>query len=646
MKKIKLILFSLFTFLIAIPFTYASGTKKYYIEANIQSNGDMQVKELKELDGEYNGVSTNLRFKNQNLQTFSGVKNDFEGSSIYNGSDLTDLKVYDVIKSSNDFEIINNPNKIFEKVSYANKGDYGVYTEEKVSDGVNLLIYMPSSYNRLSLVTYTIKDAVVIHNDIAEIAWDFISKDYEEDINNLKVVVNLPKDSEELRVFSHGPLNGNNKIINKHSVEMTYDYLYKGNALDMRVVFDKDMVSYGTKFSNVDGLQNILDVEKERADRANAIREEAREKEKRINKIKNVIGILFILWFIGLIIIIYKIYNKYDKEHKSTFYGKYYRDFPANYGPEILSYLMYKNINNDTFSASILELIRKKALILEEVIVEKKKLIGSKTEKDYKLTKNIDNSIEKITDTESLILKMILDDIGNGNEVTLKEITNYSKNYANAKSFMRSYDNWKNKSIANAIDEDFYEDTTKAKIMGILYSLIVPIISFVTLCIELNLEYFYLFNIVSIGAIIYFATITKRTIKGSEDYARWNGLKNFLLDFSNFNEKELPEIKLWEKYLVYATVFGIADKVQNAMKIKIQNIDNYNNTDFTFMYYNNWYFYHSLNNSINHSISNARTTISNHEISSSSNSSRGGFGGGSSFGGGGFGGGGSSGGRF
>ena len=646
MKKIKIIFISLFVFLVASPIVQAQSTTKYYIEANIQSNGDMQVKELKELDGEYNGFSTNLRFKNPSLRTFMGVKEDFEGSTIYNGTDITDLKVYDVVKSTNNFEIINKPNKEFTKVSFASKGDYGVYTSEEVNGGVNLLIYLPSSYNRLSLVTYTVKDVVVIHNDVAEIAWDFISDLYQEDIKDLKVVVNLPRDSEELRVFSHGPLNGENRIVNKHSVEMTYDYLYKGNAVDMRVVFDKDIVSGGTKFSNIDGLDNILAVEKERADKANEIREEARREENRINMIKNIIKVSFGLWFVGLIIILYRIYNKYDKEYKANFDGKYFRDFPATYGPEVVSYLMYKNINNNAFSASILELIRKKTLILQEISVKKKKLIGKKTEKDYTLTKNLDKAIEPITDTEQLILNLIIDEIGNKQSVNLSEIKDYSKSYSNARSFMDSYNAWVNQATANAVSENFYEDTLKAKILGSLYSLIVPIVSLITIFVNLNLGLFYLFNIISIIAIIYFIKITKRTPKGNEDYAKWNGLKNFLLDFSNFDEKELPEIKLWEKYLVYATVFGIADKVQDAMKVKIQNISDYDNTSFTFLYFNNWYFYHTLNTSINDSFSTARSTITSHEIASSTNSSSGGFGGGSSFGGGGFGGGGSSGGRF
>ena len=39
------------------------------------------------------------------------------------------------------------------------------------------------------------------------------------------------------------------------------------------------------------------------------------------------------------------------------------------------------------------------------------------------------------------------------------------------------------------------------------------------------------------------------------------GLRKYLLDFSLIGEREIKEMKLWKEYLVYATLFGIADKV-------------------------------------------------------------------------------------
>ena len=646
MKKFKLIIFSIFLFLCFNLQVSADGTKNYYIEANLKETGDMEVKELKVLDGTYNGIKTSLKYSNPNLKTFSGVLEDFEGSSIYNGSDITDLKVYDVIYNDvNDFNLINQPHNEFSLVNNANTGDYGKYTKEITNNGVNLTIYMPWTYHRASLVTYTIKDVAVVHNDIAEIAWTFIGEDYEETIDYLRIVVNLPAESKELRVFSHGPLNGTNRILNKQSVELVNPDVPMGNAIDMRVVFDKDLVSLSNKKSNINGLDNILEVEKIRADKANQIREEARQKEALKNNITNILKILSVIWVVGLVPVTYYIYKKYDKEYKKELVSKYYREIPNEYGPEIVSYLMYKEIKNEAFGATVLELIRKKILLLEEIIIEEKKIIGKKEKKDYKLTKNENNKSIDLTKTESRILNLLNDTIGDGKNVTLSEITKYSKNYTTAQTFMTEYNNWKSKALELATAENFYESNFKGKIKGVLYTLIMPLISFISFIFTLPLGIFHILNIITIIMLMYFLSFNKRSVKGNEEYLKWNALKNFLNDFGNFKDKEIEEIHLWERYLVYATVFGIADKVQEYMKVKLQDM-NYDYTNFTFLYFNNWYFYHTLNNTMINTISQSRSTITQHQIATSSNSSSSGFGGGSSFGGGSFGGGGSGGGRF
>lgn len=55
----------------------------------------------------------------------------------------------------------------------------------------------------------------------------------------------------------------------------------------------------------------------------------------------------------------------------------------------------------------------------------------------------------------------------------------------------------------------------------------------------------------------------KRTI---DDTRKVFGLKMFLNDFTLANERHLSEVALWNDYLVYATLFGIADQVKRDMK--------------------------------------------------------------------------------
>ena len=644
MKKIRFILFSLFIMFLPI-FVYADGTTRYYIEVNVLDNGDAEIKELKLMDGEYNGYKTDIRYKSNGLTKFDGSKSSFEGSDIYNASALTDVKVYDVKFTTTDFSVINNKNREFVLVNSAEKGDYGVYTKTTNSEGIEILSYQPSVYKRASLVTYTLKDLVVVHNDIAEIAHDFISTDYQEDISNLIIRINLPSSSKELRIFSHGPLNGKNRIIDDKSVEITYETLDKGNAVDGRVVFDKSIVPNATKKSNVDGLGKILEVEKERANYANKLREAARKREKMLQALAIIMEILLGIWLIGLIVIVYKFYNKNDKEYRSEFNGKYFRDFPEEYTPSTVSYLMNKSINNLSFNAGILDLIRKKAITIEEVTIDKKGLFKNKQQKDYKLSRNINFNLDTLSTSEKKLFNLLIGTVGNGDYVILGDMKEFSKDYNNAKRLISGYDSWRYACESEAETEEFYENTKKEKTNCILYSLIFIPITFLALLCGSNMGRVLLMDLFGILAIIYFSSATKRTKKGNEQYHKWKGLKNFLADFGRLDEKDLPEIKLWERYLVYATMFGLAAKVQNAMKMNLERMNYSDNIDFTYLYFDNYYFSNSMTNAVNSSLSSARGTISTHELASSSDSSSGGYGGGSSFGGGGFGGG-SGGGRF
>ena len=644
MKKIRLILFSIFIMLLPI-FVYADGTARYYIEVNVLDTGDAEIKELKLMDGVYKGYKTSIRYKSNGLSKFDGSKSSFEGSDIYNASALTNVKVYDVKFTTTDFSVINKKNKEFVLVNSAKKGDYGVYTKTKNSEGVDIMSYQPSSYARASLITYTLKDLVVVHNDIAEIAHDFIGTDYAEEINNLIIRINLPSSSKELRIFSHGPLNGNNRIIDDKSVEITYKRLPKNNPVDARVVFDKSLVPKATKKSNADGLNKILEVEKERANYANKLRESARKREKMLQTLAIIMEILLGIWLIGLIAIVYKFYNKNDKEYRSEFDGKYFRDFPEEYTPSTVSYLMNKSINNLSFNAGILDLIRKKAITIEEVTIDKKGLFKNKQQKDYKLSRNMNFNLDTLSTSEKKLFNLLIGTVGNGDYVILGDMKEFSKDYDNAKRLISGYDSWRYACESEAETEEFYENTKKEKTNCILYSLIFIPITFLALLCGSNMGRVLLMDLFGILAIIYFSSATKRTKKGNEQYHKWKGLKNFLADFGRLDEKDLPEIKLWERYLVYATMFGLAVKVQNAMKMNLERMNYSDNIDFTYLYFDNYYFSNLMTNAVNSSFSSARGTISTHELASSSDSSSGGYGGGSSFGGGGFGGG-SGGGRF
>jgi uncharacterized membrane protein len=55
---------------------------------------------------------------------------------------------------------------------------------------------------------------------------------------------------------------------------------------------------------------------------------------------------------------------------------------------------------------------------------------------------------------------------------------------------------------------------------------------------------------------------------GENEYSKWRGLYNFLNSDTLIKERTFVELPLWEKYMVYATAFGISEKVIKAISIR------------------------------------------------------------------------------
>ena len=235
------------------------------------------------------------------------------------------------------------------------------------------------------------------------------------------------------------------------------------------------------------------------------------------------------------------------------------------------------------------------------------------------------------------MLEFLFKKIGNNSEATTIELKKYASSAKTCDSFINTYTAWKTNVILDGEVQAFYEKTGKAKILGVIYLVIAIIINFLASNWGVDFIPTYCITIVAIIFLIYTLLNTQKSAKGALHYAKWMAFKRFLLDFGNFKEKELPEIILWERYLVYAVVFGIADKVQKAMNVKIKELEIANVPN---VYYYNFDFCDSITRTVNESVRKSyERQAANHAAAASKSSSGSGFGGGFSSGGG-FGGGG------
>ena len=112
---------------------------------------------------------------------------------------------------------------------------------------------------------------------------------------------------------------------------------------------------------------------------------------------------------------------------------------------------------------------------------------------------------------------------------------------------------------------------------------------------------------------------------GAEVYYLWTSFENMLREIARLDQAELESIVVWNRLLVYATLFGYADKVSHLMKVHHIQVEN---PDMNLYVAYGWHsmFYHS-SAQMSHYASIANTA-STYSVSSGSGSSGGGFSGG------------------
>ena len=139
-------------------------------------------------------------------------------------------------------------------------------------------------------------------------------------------------------------------------------------------------------------------------------------------------------------------------------------------------------------------------------------------------------------------------------------------------------------------------------------------------------------KLINEGTLIREGNKKKCTVNPSmmEEAKKVAGVKKFLNEFSNIKDRNAIEVNLWDEYLMYAMIFGIADKVMKEFKDLYPDV-------ITEEVYDNYIFVHDVYYSGMKSASTAKQRAESYSSGGGGFSSGGG--GGGSFGGGGGGGG-------
>lgn len=586
-----------------------AGTQKLnslHYDVQLNENGDMEVVETWDIEIR----ETNTVFKDFDLD-----------KSKYSG--ITNVKVKDL-----DTELALS--KIDEEMYHVTKGCYyGLPVSNgkfEIAWGVGL---DNSSARKQYEISYTVENVVSVYQDCSELYWQFIGINNGMSAKKITGTIKLPQavlDLESLRVWAHGPLNGEISRISKDAVKFEIEDLEPQTMLEVRVVVEEPIFSKSIRNSPQRKLEEIIVEETEWANQANR----KRRKAKAIFIGIAVIYIVIFLFFGKKVLRYWKEMKSFPKNPYQIEIGKYFRDIPREKDATpadaaFLYYLKLKGKENYIISATLLQLCLKGYISFEK---EGKKDIR------IHLLKPMDNALKK---TERLVYGILTWPAGVSKEktVTMEQIEKcMQKHYDKCELLMNDLRDYAKEAQEECQNYDLVagEQASRYTAKSMIYIMVTIGCGLFLAPISMLLAPIILEWIIS--AILLSKTakrIPVLTEQGEIEKQQWAGLKNYMEDFSLLKDKEIPDLVLWEKYLVYATVFGISDKVVKQLKVVYPQMENLDNRTYTYLYlmsdtrFANG-FIGDLNKSTNSAYSAYKSAYSAaHSSSSSGSGSGGGF---------------------
>jgi uncharacterized membrane protein len=546
----RLVPFALFLVLVAAFAGLAAGaaTAKDFsittvdIDATVRPNGDLRVHETRVLD-----FSGDFSFVYWDLSTMGSDGIDVTAAS-GPGADGTGIIPYE---PTQDLEA--RP-----------PGTYAVAPLGEESVRV-LLFFRVSDASAQFGVDYVARGAAKRWDDIAELYWQFVGDQAAVPADHVRITVHLPAGvtSEQVRAWAHGPLWGNVAIAPDASVVMTVDPLPAGTFVEGRILFPAAALA---RAEPTTGLREaaVLAEEKTWADQANRDRFWARFKVV----LWSAVGFGFPLVALVLVVVLYV---KYGREPRTQFQAQYWRDIPQPPLPPALVGFIWRmgTVSRDDATATLLDLVNRKVLDIERVTVHEDRLFGKDDSTSYRLTLH-DERLEELLPYERHLVTFLFHQIAESSTLVLSELKDLAKTHRTA--FVKGYSTWTSMATKEGERRKYLD--ARADRMAFAGAALAFVGAVAAGAAAIFSGWLWFFAGIPVCVVLVFVsrTIKRRSQEAAELHAQYAALERYLKDFGRLQEKPPDAVVLWEQFLVYAVVFGIADEVVKAMTVKVPDV--------------------------------------------------------------------------
>lgn len=599
LKVIFIIFLAVLIFFIKPKSSFAESQKinNLNFDVLVRNNGDLDIKETWNIE-----ISdTNTLFKTFKMDdSYDEIKDVTVTEILTDGKKVVyePKEEYSYHVDRNYYQALVNPDNDFE-----------------IAWGVDV----SGTETRTFEINYTVANHVTLYNDCAEVYWKLIGEDFDIPIEKIDGIIKVPYgivDEEDFRVWAHGPLNGNINKDTQYQASFSVENLERNTFLEIRIATPTSMFINTQKKVDENKLDTIISEETDYANEANEKREKNEKMQELVSNIVVIVGI------IGSVLCIkyWFTISKESKENPKILPEekiKYFRELPDENASVLEASFLYYLNNTDynigkIISATMLNMCLKGWISFEEKQSDNKKESIEITKKNFiiKLNKN-----GKELNEDEKYLYNYLKNISNNNIFTIKDFEKYNKKHTKqVQELVKEYSKLakKENTQKETYDENIIKKSAKYTVPCVILMFCIIIafgMIFASSIVAISVIFLVLSIAVFTKLMCYISRFNGLTQKGANQREKWSALKRYMEDFSKLDDKEVPDLVLWEKFLVFATAFGISEKVIEQLKVKFPELgdEQYLRNNYSYMYIafnsnSNFNFINTMNSSIGSSI--------------------------------------------
>ncbi len=451
--------------------------------------------------------------------------------------------------------------------------------------------YSAQDETKRFLIRYTIRNAIQRYADAAQFYWKAIEDDHAP-VGRVKITLIPPAASPVLfKVFVHSQARpGELVIADDFTNAVVTQRDISSGFVEVRALFDPDLFP-GMRIRNGESHASLLDDEKKIT---NATRRAA---------MLQWVAILGGLIIVGALVVFYlRLYRKYGREPELLNPSVYEHEPPRELPPAVVPAILTQSSASTTnmtkgFAATLLEAARLGYLTVAEIEGEGALGLGifKNDTLQYTLTDTgkmllAAGRIEKkddggrkrrrrLEDFEIRVLQIVFEQAGDGTRVTNEEIKVWAKKTSGRKTrYLIFIEKWA-PQCRDWFESEYFtlDDPTSEKKRKMFMGITGGLGLLLLVAVPLGVHWW----AAIIGAVLLFASaplghiLARRTPEAALEHHRWEAFKDFINDYSAFKDAGPELLPLWEKYLVYATALGVADKLLDNLKLVAKEYNSY-----------------------------------------------------------------------